>query len=100
MSQPENDLGILAVLLKRFETERLPAILSMKKTVEAGETLSDGDIEYLHRVLEEIRVNRLGPLLERHPEYRDLAAAVFSNYRHIVERDLENEKRGRKRPPA
>ena len=97
MSPSDNDLGILSVLLKRFETERLPAILSMKKTVEAGETLSDGDLEYLHRVFEEVQVDRLGPLLERHPEYRDLAATVFSTYRHILERNLENEKQGRKR---
>jgi hypothetical protein len=98
MSSTDKDLGIISVLLKRLETDELPAILAMKKAVEAGNLLSDGDIEYLHRVLEQADTDHLGPLLERHPEYRDLAASVFSTCRQIIERALENEQRARKRP--
>lgn len=97
MNTPDKDLGIVSVLLKRFEEERLPAILSIKKKVEAGETLDDGEIEFLRRIIEEAQTNGLWPLLERHPEYQDLAASVFSTYRRIVERDLENEERGHRR---
>jgi hypothetical protein len=96
MDTPDKDLGIASVLLKRFEEERLPEILSMKKKVEAGETLDDGEIEFLHRIFEEARGSGLWQLLERHPEYQDLAASVFSTYRRIVERDLENEKHRRR----
>jgi hypothetical protein len=97
MNTLDKDLGIASVLLKRFEEERLPQILSMKKKVEAGETLDDGEIEFLHRIFAEARASGLWQLLERHPEYQDLAASVFTTYRRIVEQDLENEKRGGRR---
>ena len=96
MNTPDKDLGIVSVLLKRFEEEDLPGILSIKKKVEAGETLDDGEIEFLHRIIEEARANGLWLLLERHPEYQDLAASVVSTCGRIVEQDLENEKRGRR----
>jgi hypothetical protein len=96
MNTPDKDLGIVSVLIKRFEEERLPAILSIKKKVEAGETLNDGEIEFLRRAVEAARSDGLWLLLERHPEYQDLAASVFSTYRRIVEQVLENEKRGRR----
>jgi hypothetical protein len=97
MNTPDKDLGIVSVLLKRFEEERLPGIMSIKKKVEAGETLDDGEIEFLRRFFEQARANGLWRLLERHPEYQDLAGSVFSTCRRIVEQDLENEKRGRRR---
>jgi hypothetical protein len=95
MNTPDKGLGIISVLLKRFEEERLPGILSIKKKVEAGETLDDGELEFLRRILEEARANVLWRLLERHPAYRDHAASVISTCRRIVEQGLENEKRGR-----
>jgi hypothetical protein len=98
MSSTDKDLGIISVLLKRFEAEELPAILAMKKEVEAGNLLSDGDIEILHRMLAQAEADHLGALLERHPDYRDLAASVFSTCRQIIERALENEERVRRRP--
>ena len=96
MNIPDKDLGIASVLVKRFEEERLPGILSIKKKVEAGETLDDGEIVFLRRIIDEARADGLWLLLERHPEYQDLAASVFSTYRRIVEQDLENEQRGRR----
>jgi hypothetical protein len=96
MNTPDKDLGIVSVLLKRFEEERLPGIMSIKKKVEGGETLDDGEIEFLRRFFEQARANGLWRLLERHPEYQDLAGSVFSTCRRIVEQDLENEKRGRR----
>jgi hypothetical protein len=96
MDTPDKDLGIVSVLLKRFEEERLPGIMSIKKKVEAGETLDDGEIEFLSRFFEQARANGLWQLLERHPEYQHLAASVFSTCRRIVEQDLENERRGRR----
>jgi hypothetical protein len=92
MSLPDRDLGIISVFLKRFETEDLPAMLSMKTRVEAGETLSDGDILHLHRVFEDVQSTHAAALLEHHPEYRELAGAVFYTYRTILDRAIANEK--------
>jgi hypothetical protein len=64
----EKDLGITCVLLKRFDTDGLPATLSIKKKVAAGEILSHGDIEYLRRLLCEAKAN-LGPI-ERLEDFR------------------------------
>lgn len=95
MISMDRDLGIIAVLLKRLETECLPAILSMQQKVQAGETLGDGDLECIRQALEDATADHLGPLLERHPEYQNLAAAVFAAYRRILEQDLANEPRVR-----
>ena len=92
MGLPDHDLGIISVLLKRFETDDLPAMLSRKARVDAGEVLSDGDILNLHRVFEEVQSTHAAMLLEHHPEFRDLAAEVFHTYRQIMDRAVENEK--------
>jgi hypothetical protein len=91
MSSPDKDIGVIAVLLHRLETDRLPTMLSLKKKVDAGERLSDGDIEYLNRAIADAKAAGLQPLLERHPEYRDLVTALFSMYGQIIDRALENE---------
>jgi hypothetical protein len=93
MSAPNTDTGIIAALLQRFDTDRLPFILRLKKKVDAGERLSDGEIEYLKRVLADAKDMRLEPMLERHPEYRSLVGTVFHFYSQVVDRALENESR-------
>jgi hypothetical protein len=93
MNSPHKDIGVIAVLLQRLETERLPVILRLRKKLDAGERLSDGDIEYLNRAFADARNAKLEPLLERHPEYRSVVTALFSAYRHVVERALEIEER-------
>jgi hypothetical protein len=91
MSPPDKDTGIISALLQRLDTELLPSILELRKKVDSGERLSDGDIYYLHHALADARDARLQPLLERHPEYRSLVGSLFSLYRQVIDRALENE---------
>jgi hypothetical protein len=91
----DKDSGTIAALMLRFREYRLPRALRMRERVDAGERLSDEDIAWLERVFKDAQDVR--PLIERHPEYRELAARMASLYNNIVERGLENEKRAGER---
>jgi len=94
MSDPDKEIGVIAVLLHRLENEHLATLLTLKKKVDAGGRLSDGDIEYLQRALDQAKEAGLERLLEHHPQYEELVAKVASLYGEIVDRALDNEKHG------
>ena len=90
MQNEEKDLGTISVLLKRLNEERIPHILAIKDRVDAGHLLSDADIAYLEKAIEDARL--ASSLVHRHPEYHDLAARILGLYKEITDRALENEK--------
>ena len=57
--------------------------------VDAGETLTESDMEFLERVLEDGR--SIEGLVKRHPEVQPLVAKVTGLYHDIVAKGLENE---------
>jgi hypothetical protein len=91
MSDSERDTGTIQALLERFEKFRLPRVLALEKRVDEGERLSADDLEFLKRMLDEIR--EIAPMIERHREFRSLAARLANLYDKITARALENEKR-------
>lgn len=90
MEKSESDAGVIAVLMERFEQQRLPRALSLKEKVDKGETLDDFDLAFLEEVFEDS--NKIKPLLDRHPEYQELATRVISLYKEITAKGLENQK--------
>ncbi len=84
-----NDDGVIAVLLERFNKQRLPRVLKLKEKVDSGEKLDDLDITFLEEVLKD--ANKVMPLGDRHPEYQDLMTKVVHLYREITEQALKNE---------
>ncbi len=88
MTESEKDAGIIEVLLERFEKQRLPRALSLKKKVDKGETLDDWETSYLEEVLEDAQ--QVKTLIDRHPEYQELYTRAVRLYKEITEKALEN----------
>lgn len=90
MTASEKEAGILAVLIERFEQQRLPRALGLKDKVDKGERLNEWDTAYLDEILEDVEEVKL--LVDKHPEYQDLYARAVHLYKEITQRALENEK--------
>lgn len=90
MDQDQKDAGTIAALMKRMKVTRLPRAKRLLEKVNRGETLSNGDIQFLKRIYEDSRSNQ--PLVKRNPEYHGLIAQVLDLYAEIITRGLENEK--------
>jgi len=69
--------------------ERLPQALSLKDKVDRGEQLEDRDIDFLERVLKDAR--QVATLVDRHPEYQDIAGRLVGLYKEITDKALQNE---------
>ncbi len=91
MSENSNDQGVIQVLLDRFNKQRLPRALAMKEKVDRGEELDDFEVTYLAAVLEDLQ--KIRPLLSRHPEYEPLVLKGMALYQEISEKALANAKK-------
>ena len=83
------DTGLVAVLMQRLSTQRLPRALALKEKVDQGGLLDELDIRFLEQVFTD--TNKLKTLVDRHPEHQDLVARIISLYSDITARGLENE---------
>lgn len=91
MNSESQDAGVIAAIVERLEEQRLPRALDLKAKVDQGGLLDDMDIGFLEHVFAD--TNKLKPLLERHPEYQDLAARMMNLYLEITTKALENEQK-------
>jgi len=84
------DKGVIQALLDRFNKQRLPRAVALKEKVDAGELLNDSDLRIIQEVQNDSR--QIGGLLERHPEYKELATGALEMWNEIREKDAENRK--------
>lgn len=89
MSEPTKDVGLMTTLVKRAVEHRLPRAEELKAKVDAGGLLDDRDLAFLEEVFHDART--VGPLVEQHAEYRDIALRMLSLYREITAKGLANE---------
>ncbi len=89
MSKSE-DAGTIQAMLERLERFRLPRALAIKTRVDAGERLTDDDIEFLKRVFDDAEA--ACPLAAKHPKYQPLVSRLVSLYDEITQKGLANEK--------
>ena len=94
MDQKEKDKGLIMVLLERFNKQRLPRALALKEKVDSGELLDDYDHKYIKELQKDSSEVML--IIERNPEYKDLAANIINLYKEIIEKDIENQKQAGK----
>lgn len=92
MADDSKDAGLIEVLAKRLEQQRLPKALALKEKVDGGETLNEFDIQFLEDVFRDAQ--QVGDLVERHPEWHELAAKMIHLYKEITDKALENERKG------
>ena len=92
MTDMSKDQGVLVALVKRFEEQRLPRALDIKKRVDAGEVLTTDDIEFIEHVQTEAR--GILPMVERHPDWHELFGKAIHLYKEIMDKAVENEKAG------
>lgn len=90
MADASKDTGLIVALAKRLETQRLPRALALKDKVDRGETLNDLDLGFLEEVNEDMQ--KVRPLVERHPEWQPVVAKMLALYNEITSKALENEK--------
>jgi len=81
--------GVLEVLMERFEKQRLPRILDIKKMVDRGEVLCNFDIKFLEEVFHDTQQYK--QFVDEHPEFQKLYARVAHLYDEIAKKALENE---------
>jgi hypothetical protein len=91
MTDPSHDQGVIHTLVERFNTQRLPRALDIKKKVDAGEALDEHDMQFLEGVFRDIET--IKPLVNRHPEYQQLVASSIRLYKEILDKAVENEKK-------
>ena len=90
MADSSKQSGIVAALVKRFETQRLPVALDLKEKVDRGERLGDWDMAFLEQVQQDSQ--QIKALVDKNPEYQELYARALRLYADIVEKALENER--------
>jgi hypothetical protein len=90
MSASKKELGTIQAVLNRLNEERIPRALRLHSKVKSGERLSDQDMVFLQRVLEE--ANSMRSLVAEQPQYQPLLTRLTALYSGIVTAGLENEK--------
>ncbi len=88
MDQEVKDKGVIAVLLKRFESEIYPKAQLLKTKVDNGAILDEQDLSFLEQTLAD--THQIMAIVSRHPEYATLVKAALLMYEEIMSKSQQN----------
>ena len=91
MEESSGELGAIYALIERFEKQRLPRLLELKKRVDEGGVLSEEDIQFMDQAM--LDAQRSKRLIDRHPEWHEYCCEVIHLFGEIAEKALDNEKK-------
>lgn len=91
MEESPGELCTIYALIERFEKQRLPRLLELKKRVDEGGVLSEADIQFMDQAM--LDAQRSKRLIDRHPEWHKYCAKVIHLFGEIAEQALNNEKK-------
>ena len=86
--------GVLQVVLEEYEKHKLPRIFLIKKHIDNGDRLNDGELIFLKEIYKEII--KYESFIEDHAEFKTLYLNFVSLYCSIMDSALENERRQNK----
>lgn len=89
MDKKEEDRATLTAVVNRFNKWRFAQAKDIKERLERGEPLTERDLQFLGRVFEASK--QIMPIIERNPEYQELASKVISLIHEISQLALNNE---------
>jgi hypothetical protein len=90
MANTSHDAGALLALIQNWDLRTRPRLEKIKANVDAGELLTEGELEFLEQISGKAGHNEA--LFERNPEYKRLYAMAVGLYKEITERALQNER--------
>jgi hypothetical protein len=82
---------VAELILRDFEGYRLPRAIDLKQQVDAGEQLTESDIEFLEDMLRDIE--RSADLLELRPDLQVMRNCAAHLYDEIITQALQGERR-------
>jgi hypothetical protein len=85
------DLGVAMALLDRLNNRRLPFAQQLKKKVDQGEVLSDFDMQFLKKVMEDSAEAR--KIATKLPQFQEIVSKMTTLYNDIMSKGLENQKK-------
>lgn len=91
MTDKTDDAGVIAAVLARLNQYRLPRLLDLKARVDDGATVTENDLQFLERVMQDARA--IQPVVDRNPAVQPLYSQVIALYAEITEKALANEKK-------
>lgn len=91
MANTESESGLIEVMARRLEEQRIPRALELSAKLDRGECLNDFDLGFLEDALED--ATKTMAFIDKHPEWQDLAARVIDLYKEITAKALANEQK-------
>jgi hypothetical protein len=96
MNSKESEIGILTAVVERLENRRLPKLMAMKKKVDNGIPLEDDELHFLKKTVKDS--NKIMDLVDKYPEYQEIATKAIEIYKEIAHKALQIEKGARRLP--